>query len=745
MRYINKEYGFTFRPPFFDKFYEEKPEGPPIGDENFPNRYVQGIGYDYSAINGAMLVGKHGSLWGVKVSYYQGNRWFDNDDFILNMDSSCANTVDGSFAHFSSGPISVKWVKHNEQSLIMQVSAKRKLRVRVIFYPCYDFLGELSIEGSFVKGRSPYVGVIGGNISLTDANAVYRDRYQVILDDRQEREFFMAQSLSKPSDSANGAFNEAIMEFIINKNQPSVYLYAAVGDENVFDVEVPRTDKIIKQIETAELRYGVNKTMGSGALGGPVEKMLNSVLWSRIYYPYLMTEIYSPKRTTLTNNFDLDGTEENCAALLGAVASVDKALGQLTYTAEDKIMSVLAMWHILARTPEKSKVLHLFKKFKSLYPPQSSLIVADPDKNEVAYKWSDSPLKEKYIPSAMYSLDLSCLKLLAFDIMERVALNFDLPERAKYEKAKKEMIQLINDTFWNETYGLYMNRYVMGQWANCYGATSFYPLIAGAVDTPQKLSKLINSLTDTSKFWGKYVVPTLSINNREEYGKRGRPNNNGHRQPPYLEYRGSIVPYVNYIIYHGLCRYGLDEIAGQVALRSAKLWTDNESDNVVNYSMYLPTGKRVQSKEYLSSNGNMLALIGMQELIDLEYFRNDLKTQSIRFGTFAEGDHSLSNVKILGRSYSIDVNDNTTMFIADNIKMFKGDGGKFVVRNFMETKKGCEFMIDAHANITVNLNIPDQTNKRTLKYFFIVPCGKSKVVAEGGMVNIQPITPEPVA
>ena len=261
MRYINKEYGFTFRPPFFDKFYEEKPEGPPITDENFPNRYLQGVGYDYTAINGAMLVGKHGSLWGIKVSYFLGNKWYDNDDFILNMASSCAGTADGSYARFSSGPLSVNWVKHNEQSLLVRVSSKRKLRVRVVFYPCYDFLGELSIEGSFVKGRSPYVGIIGGDVSLTDGCAVYRDRYQVILDDKPEREFFMAQALSKPSDSANGAFNEAIMEFVINKNQPSVYLYAAVGDEDIFDIEVPRIDKIIKQIETAELRYGDRKSV----------------------------------------------------------------------------------------------------------------------------------------------------------------------------------------------------------------------------------------------------------------------------------------------------------------------------------------------------------------------------------------------------------------------------------------------------------------------------------------------------
>ncbi len=735
MRYINKEYGFTFRPPFFDKFYEEKQDGPDIDESNFPGRYIQGVGYDYSAINGAMLVGKYGSMWGVKASYYDGKKWLDNEDFAKSLGSSCANTADGSFAHFSSGQISVKWVRHTEQSMLMQVSAKKKLRVRIVFYPCYNFAGELSIENAFVKGRCPYTAVIPGSISLSDSNAVFKDRHLVICDDFPEREYFLAQSYNRPSDSANGAFNEAIMEFVINKNQPSVYIYAAVGGENIFNNEIPHIDKVVKQIETAELRYGVNKTMGTGPLGVSVERMLNSVLWSRIYYPYLLCEIYSPQRALLNKHFDIKGTEENCSAILGCYTGIDKAKAQLKYTVEDKILAVFTIWHTFSHAAEKSEILHLYKTLQKLYPPVSGLIASSPDKNEVAYKWNDSPLKEKN-SSQLYSLDMSCVKLLAFDILERICALFDLPERVKYEKVKAEMILKINDTFWNEREGMYINRYVTGQWASAYGATSFYPLLAGAVDTNEKLSALINNLTDTNKFWGDYMIPTL-IRDNKEFGKKGRPNNNGERMPPFLEYRGSIVPYVNYIVYHGLSRYGLDELAGELALKSARLWANNESDNVENFSMYLPNGNRYKAMEYMSSNGNMLAIIGMQELIDLEYFRNDLKTFALRFGTFVEGENSLTNLKLLNRSYSIDVNDLSTMLIIDNVDVFRGVGGKFIVRGFIESKTGCEFLIDAHSSITINLNIPN--NKAYTKYFFIVPVGKSRIVAENGMVSIQPI------
>ncbi len=540
-----------------------------------------------------------------------------------------------------------------------------------------------------------------------------------------------------PSDSANGAFNEAIMEFVINRRQPSVYLYASVGDEDIIDAELPRFDRVKSLLETSELRYGVNKMIGSGELGAPVERMCNSVLWSRVYYPYLLTEIYSPKRTVLDNHFDIDGTEENCSAILGCYTGAEKAVHQLKYTLEDKILAVFAVWHNYLHMTERSEILLLYRKLTKLYPPIASPVVSEKNKNDVAYKWTDSPLKEKNNRTPMFGLDLSALKLLAFDVLERIASLFDLPEKDMYAQAKNKMRDIINETFWCEEEGLYMNRYTSGQWAKAVGATSFYPLLAGAVDSPEKLSRIVNNLTDTKRFWADYVIPTLSIDD-PEYGKPSKPDNNGKRTPAYLEYRGSIVPYVNFIVYHGLKRYGLDDIAGQIAHKSAELWSANESDNVENYSVYLPKGKRARVDDYLSANGNMLALIGLQELIDVEYFRPDLK-DAIAFGTFTGGTNSLSNVKILNHTYGIEVTDESTALVMDDTCVFKGDGGKLTVRNFvLDGEGGGEFMIDARQNISINLALPT-TGKKTVKYFFIVPIGKSVVKAIGGMVNISKI------
>jgi len=735
MRYINKEYGFEFRPPFYDKFYEEKKDGPALSELRFPNRYIRGAGYDYTAINGAMLIGKSGSMWGIRVSCFVGGKWLDNDDFIYNMNASSANTADGGFAHFASGNLSAKWVTYGEQGMLLQLASRKKMRVRVIFYPCHNLSGELSIEGAHVLGRSPHIGILPGSVALGESSAIFKDRHAVICDTLESREYFMAQSYSKPSDTANGAFNEAIMEFVLGKHQPSVCVYAAVGDEGVKEQAPPSLERALKQIDTAELMYGVNKTMGTGILGAPTERMLNSVLWSRVYYPYLLTDIFAPTRTLLNKHFDIKGMEENCSAMLGGLTGeLEKAAYQLGITVEDKILAVLAAWNTYCRQIDKSGMASIFRRLCKMYPADPQLVVSGKNQNEIAYKWHDSPLKEK-TNKPMYSLDLSCLKLLAFDILERVSVVYDFGERLEYEVAKKILAKSINDTFWNEEKGLYQNRFVDGAFSSVMGATSFYPLLAGAVDTAEKLSKMVDTLTNPKLFWSGYPVPTLPANNAE-FGKKGTPDNNGKQNPPFFEYRGSIVPYVNYIIYMGLARYGVEELAGEIAAKSSKLWASNESDNVENYSMYLPNGKRYKAKEYFSSNGNMLAMIGYLELIDLELFRPDLKTHALRFGTFCEGVHTVSNVKILDKIYSVEVLDDSTVLLINEIPVFRGDGGRFVVRNFLETPSGFEFMLSAKSDLIVSLFSGSYTEALRFK----IPKGKSMVVVENGKANITRIS-----
>ena len=66
-----------------------------------------------------------------------------------------------------------------------------------------------------------------------------------------------------------------------------------------------------------------------------------------------------------------------------------------------------------------------------------------------------------------------------------------------------------------------------------------------------------------------------------------------------------------------------------------------------------------------SLSGNLMGLMGMTEMLDVEYFRDDMKT-ALMFGTLAEGNHRLANIKIVGRKFSINISDQETSVMIDD-------------------------------------------------------------------------------
>ena len=134
-----------------------------------------------------------------------------------------------------------------------------------------------------------------------------------------------------------------------------------------------------------------------------------------------------------------------------------------------------------------------------------------------------------------------------------------------------------------------------------------------------------------------------------------------------------------------------------------------------------------------------MAAMGACSLIDVEYFRDDLK-RAIRFGTTAKGEHNATNVTLFDKKYSITVRDTITYLVVDGKEKFTGEGGKFVVRQFYEKENYCEFLINAEANVKLTLRLPLMTpaDKYT-KVIFAVEAGKSKVVVSGAKVEVTRI------
>ena len=222
---------------------------------------------------------------------------------------------------------------------------------------------------------------------------------------------------------------------------------------------------------------------------------------------------------------------------------------------------------------------------------------------------------------------------------------------------------------------------------------------------------------------------------------------------PYSGYRGMIVPYMNFLVYQGLSRYGVYDLMADIAAKSANTWYSRyKKGNYDVFDTYLPgvtltindsfrpdTENVLKGAEKHSLSGNLMALIGLCELIDVEYFRDDLKV-ALRFGTMLKGTHSVSRLNVLGRLYSVSVTDRGMLISADNSPVLSGEGGKFIIRQYTESNKGAEFIVLNDNDIILSLALPiigfcEESQSLT----FTLQAGASKVKIIKGKPRITKI------
>jgi putative isomerase len=115
------------------------------------------------------------------------------------------------------------------------------------------------------------------------------------------------------------------------------------------------------------------------------------------------------------------------------------------------------------------------------------------------------------------------------------------------------------EELWNEPRGIYLNRDLRtGQPSLRRSPTLFYPLLTGLV-SPERAEKMIaRHLLDPQAFWGEYVLPSIS---RDD--------------PAYADqnyWRGRIWAPMNFLVYLGLKEAGRNNIASQLAGKSASLF-----------------------------------------------------------------------------------------------------------------------------------------------------------------------------
>ena len=159
------------------------------------------------------------------------------------------------------------------------------------------------------------------------------------------------------------------------------------------------------------------------------------------------------------------------------------------------------------------------------------------------------------------------------------------------------------------------------------GPTNFYPLIAKAADE-NKGQQIIANLTDTTLFWGDYVLPTIA---------RDDP-----AFPSQGYWRGRIWPPTNYLAYLGINNYASDEITWQYAVKGARQAQDEWIRRGHLYENYYADGPGAGDPHYCW--GGLMQMILLEELAGID------ENGNLVTNPFSTDDYEVSNFPVAKKS-----------------------------------------------------------------------------------------------
>ncbi len=267
--------------------------------------------------------------------------------------------------------------------------------------------------------------------------------------------------------------------------------------------------------------------------------------------------------------------------------------------------------------------------------------------------WDDAKWVEATRTLDLDCVDLSSLLALDFDCLSRIADELGKQEvAARYRALYTELTARINEVLWDDSRGMYVDRFWSGGFSTHIAASNFYPLVAGIPD-PQRAARMLEILLNERKFWGPYVLPTISRDN-----------------PAFEDqqyWRGTIWPPTNYLVYQGLRRYRFDEVAGELASRSVDLFLKSWRDYQLcreNYDSRTGDGGGHTHQSW----GPLFALIGIEEFIDITPW------DGLRIGSLAPPPTtSLENITIRGRRYDVEISSHGSLLSVDGTPLLRSD------------------------------------------------------------------------
>jgi len=142
-------------------------------------------------------------------------------------------------------------------------------------------------------------------------------------------------------------------------------------------------------------------------------------------------------------------------------------------------------------------------------------------------------------------------------------------EQQKYREHAQRLAALINQVFWDEKDGFYYDRNEKtGKQIHVKSVAGFFPLWAG-VATPERARRLVREhLLNQNEFWLPYPAATYAMTEPDFYEGTTKGECN---------WRGNTWIPSNYMIFHGLLRYGYDKEARELADKTYEMALDKNS------------------------------------------------------------------------------------------------------------------------------------------------------------------------
>ena len=164
-------------------------------------------------------------------------------------------------------------------------------------------------------------------------------------------------------------------------------------------------------------------------------------------------------------------------------------------------------------------------------------------------------------------VDLACELHREMQAMAVIAGKLGKPDdQQEWRQRAEKLAKLIDSVFWDEQDGFYYDRHEKsGKLTKVKSVSGFLPLWAG-VASPAHAKRIIEEhLVNKKEFWLKYPVASYAVT---------EPDYSQIQTTTCCNWRGTAWIPTNYMIMHGLIRYGYNDLARELADRTFRMVLD---------------------------------------------------------------------------------------------------------------------------------------------------------------------------